>query len=176
VTPYVYDDASLRAHPLCVDATADTAAAYFADVAARLCRFPSQNPSSFQGLKIVYTPMHGVGHRFAARAFEAFHLPPYHAVACQQEPDPEFPVRCCAAMPAKLLSNTMLVLYMLCKRLWILSTCKFALSLGPACRVQTVRFPNPEEKGALSEACKLADEIGADLVIANDPVREIRHA
>jgi phosphomannomutase len=33
----------------------------------------------------------------------------------------------------------------------------------------TVEFPNPEEKGALDLAFSLADKVGADLVIANDP-------
>ncbi len=33
----------------------------------------------------------------------------------------------------------------------------------------TVAFPNPEEDGALDLAVALADEVGSDLVIANDP-------
>ena len=33
----------------------------------------------------------------------------------------------------------------------------------------TVSFPNPEERGALDEATKFALEIGADIVLANDP-------
>ncbi len=33
----------------------------------------------------------------------------------------------------------------------------------------TVSFPNPEEKGALNEALKFADEKGCTLIIANDP-------
>jgi phosphomannomutase len=33
----------------------------------------------------------------------------------------------------------------------------------------TVRFPNPEEKGALDMATALADERAADLILANDP-------
>ncbi|RBP68139.1 phosphomannomutase [Brevibacterium sanguinis] len=33
----------------------------------------------------------------------------------------------------------------------------------------TVAFPNPEEAGALDEACELAREVGAELIIANDP-------
>ena len=33
----------------------------------------------------------------------------------------------------------------------------------------TVRFPNPEEPGALDAVLELAREVGADLVIANDP-------
>src|SRR5699024_10853037 len=33
----------------------------------------------------------------------------------------------------------------------------------------TVTFPNPEEPGALDRAMALAGEVGADIVIANDP-------
>ncbi|MFM8965923.1 MAG: phospho-sugar mutase, partial [Actinomycetota bacterium] len=33
----------------------------------------------------------------------------------------------------------------------------------------TVAFPNPEEPGAINLSLKLAREVGADLVIANDP-------
>ena len=33
----------------------------------------------------------------------------------------------------------------------------------------TVRFPNPEEPGALDDVLALAREVGADLVLANDP-------
>ena len=33
----------------------------------------------------------------------------------------------------------------------------------------TVRFPNPEEPGALDEALALAERVGADVVLANDP-------
>ena len=35
--------------------------------------------------------MHGVGHVYAAHAFEAFGLPPYEAVQEQKEPDASFP-------------------------------------------------------------------------------------
>ncbi|SCV69727.1 BQ2448_1121 [Microbotryum intermedium] len=33
----------------------------------------------------------------------------------------------------------------------------------------TVKFPNPEEKGALDEAMKKADQVGSRIVVANDP-------
>jgi phosphomannomutase len=39
----------------------------------------------------------------------------------------------------------------------------------PDGRFPTVRFPNPEEPGAMDAAVELAREVGADLVIANDP-------
>ncbi len=39
----------------------------------------------------------------------------------------------------------------------------------PDGRFPTVAFPNPEEPGALDLALRMADETGADLVVANDP-------
>jgi len=41
--------------------------------------------------KIVYTAMHGVGHRFVERAFATFGLPLPDPVTQQCQPDPEFP-------------------------------------------------------------------------------------
>jgi len=75
-------------------------------------------------LRIVYTPLHGVGGTtvqqvLAQAGFSAPHEPP-----AQADPDPEFP---------------------------------------------TVAFPNPEEPGAMDQAMALAEEVGADIVVANDP-------
>lgn len=39
----------------------------------------------------------------------------------------------------------------------------------PDGRFPTVRFPNPEEKGAMDLATALANQVGAELVLANDP-------
>ena len=39
----------------------------------------------------------------------------------------------------------------------------------PDGRFPTVRFPNPEEKGAMDLSTALANKVGADLVLANDP-------
>ncbi|MDQ6935093.1 MAG: phospho-sugar mutase, partial [Actinomycetota bacterium] len=77
-----------------------------------------------RNLRVVYTPLHGVGgtsvQAVLQRAgFEAPHEPP-----AQAEPDPDFP---------------------------------------------TVAFPNPEEPGAMDLAMALAEEVGADIVVANDP-------
>jgi phosphomannomutase len=81
------------------------------------------NPQA-SDLKIVYTPLHGVGGevllRLSAEAQHTGLIP----VPEQSEPDGAFP---------------------------------------------TVTFPNPEEPGALDLALKLAGEVGADLVLANDP-------
>jgi phosphomannomutase len=82
------------------------------------------DPGRRGDLRIVYTPMHGVGgstvQRVLARTgFRAPDEPP-----AQAEPDPDFP---------------------------------------------TVSFPNPEEPGAMDLAIALAAEVGADIVVANDP-------
>ncbi len=73
---------------------------------------------------IVYTPMHGVGWRFAEQALRHAGYQRVRVVPEQAEPDGNFP---------------------------------------------TVRFPNPEEPGALDLAKALADKEEADLVLANDP-------
>ncbi len=40
---------------------------------------------------------------------------------------------------------------------------------APDADFPTVSFPNPEEPGAMDQAIALAQEVGADLVVANDP-------
>ncbi|HSG79969.1 MAG TPA: phospho-sugar mutase, partial [Acidimicrobiia bacterium] len=75
-------------------------------------------------LRIVYTPMHGVGRSVLERVFHAAGYRGLTAVPEQADPDGRFP---------------------------------------------TVAFPNPEEPGALDLATALAVEVGADLVLANDP-------
>lgn len=79
---------------------------------------------SARELKIVLTPMHGVGGETALQVFEAAGFTDVTVVSEQAAPDPNFP---------------------------------------------TVAFPNPEEPGALDLAIQTATEVGADLVIANDP-------
>eukprot|EP01048_Picozoa_sp_COSAG05_P011992 COSAG05_NODE_1171_length_5626_cov_7.557626_5_plen_96_part_00 len=71
--------AQVRAHPLCVDDTEALAATYFAALGARLCRHRAANrAASDSGYPpLIYTPMHGVGAAWAARALAAFDLPPY---------------------------------------------------------------------------------------------------
>lgn len=75
-------------------------------------------------LKIVYTPLHGVGGTTVQRVLELAGFSAPHEPPAQAEPDADFP---------------------------------------------TVAFPNPEEPGAMDLAMALAAEVGADLVVANDP-------
>jgi phosphomannomutase len=74
-------------------------------------------------IKIIYTPLHGVGKEIFVKVFARAGLE-VNLVSAQAEPDPDFP---------------------------------------------TVKFPNPEEPGAIDLSLKLAAEQDADLVIANDP-------
>jgi phosphomannomutase len=75
-------------------------------------------------LRIVYTPLHGVGANVVIRMFAAAQHTGLITVPEQVAPNGKFP---------------------------------------------TLRFPNPEEPGALDLALALAVEEGADLVLANDP-------
>ncbi|MCB9738662.1 MAG: phospho-sugar mutase [Deltaproteobacteria bacterium] len=75
-------------------------------------------------LSIVYTAMHGVGHRDVVLALRNAGFEGVAVVPEQADPDGAFP---------------------------------------------TVAFPNPEEPGAMDRALAMAAEVGADLVVANDP-------
>ena len=83
-----------------------------------------RHPEIQNHLKIVYTPMHGVGGESVVEAFRRAGFPPLHLVKQQFTPDGDF---------------------------------------------STVRFPNPEEEGAMDLALALAKDIDADLILANDP-------
>lgn len=83
-----------------------------------------RHPEIPRDLRVVYTPLHGVGGRWATEALSRAGFKQVHGVPEQMDPDPDFP---------------------------------------------TVRFPNPEEPGALDLAQALARAEGADLVLANDP-------
>jgi len=119
---YDYNITTIRAHPRCVQCHEELWQSYLSQVTTSLCRHPKENSKT--NLSIVFTAMHGVGHAYTSKSFAAFHLPPYHAVPSQRDPDPTFP---------------------------------------------TVRFPNPEEKGALTMSQQYAEEVGSSLILANDP-------
>jgi phosphomannomutase len=75
-------------------------------------------------VRVVYTPLHGVGGEIVTDAFSRTIHDDVHVVEAQFAPDGAFP---------------------------------------------TVAFPNPEEKGALDLAMERGTEVGAHLLIANDP-------
>jgi phosphomannomutase len=87
-------------------------------------RVLSRVPSGARSLRIVFTPVHGVGGRPLQELLSAAGFTDLHPVRSQFEPDPRFP---------------------------------------------TAPRPNPEEPGVLDEAFRLADEVGADIVLALDP-------
>ncbi|MDH3754338.1 MAG: phospho-sugar mutase [Acidimicrobiia bacterium] len=99
---------------------ADFVGAYLDAMVATL---PSAPPNAAD-LRLVYTPLHGVGWKPLVELFDRLGFPPLHVVPAQAEPDGTFP---------------------------------------------TTSFPNPEEPGALDLAFELATDLGADLIIANDP-------
>ena len=76
------------------------------------------------GIRVAYTPLHGVGGETACTAFELAGFDRPVVVDEQFQPDGRFP---------------------------------------------TVSFPNPEEPGAMDLFLALADDVGAELAIANDP-------
>ena len=92
---------------------------YYDDVSRR-----ARHREGNDALRIVYTPMHGVGDAFAHELFARLGFTHVVSVPEQRRPDGSFP---------------------------------------------TVRFPNPEEPGALDLAFALARKERADLIIANDP-------
>lgn len=98
---------------------------YLAAIGA-LNRIEAADPEGKQreGLKVVYTPMHGVGRDLIVKAFAQAGFKGLSVVPEQAEPDGEFP---------------------------------------------TVRFPNPEEPGAMDLSLAQAEREGANLIVANDP-------
>jgi phosphomannomutase len=83
VNPKLY-----QTSPLLHDPTVEVCSHYMQRIIEwSFCR--EVNPK--QKLKIVYTPMHGVGHPYAQKAFAAFGLPEYIPVKEQMDVDPEFP-------------------------------------------------------------------------------------
>ena len=81
-------------------------------------------PRNTYDLRIVHTPLHGVGGQVVLDVLARCGFHDVHVVSEQFRPDPEFP---------------------------------------------TVAFPNPEEAGAIDAALALAQQVNADLVLANDP-------
>jgi phosphomannomutase len=108
-------------HPLIQPLPGEVRERYLAGVAGLV---GEQDREARAGLRIAYTPLHGVGARWTEAALAQAGFPQVHTVAAQREPDGHFP---------------------------------------------TVRFPNPEEPGAMDALLALAQAVGADLALANDP-------
>lgn len=56
-----------------------------------------------------------------------------------------------------------------CNPLGVQNFVSVPLQTTPDPEFPTVKFPNPEEAGALDLAMQTADQEGRDLIIANDP-------
>lgn len=57
----------------------------------------------------------------------------------------------------------------LCRALDVGNMTTVAEQKDPNPDFPTVRFPNPEESGALDLAMTTADSLGTDIILANDP-------
>jgi len=77
----------VESHSRCVDPLPNVAQNYFRTITEQL----SWLRPSGSSLKITYTAMHGVGHRWASESFKHFGLAPYVETKEQIKPDPEFP-------------------------------------------------------------------------------------
>jgi len=87
VADELWDLSLLNNNKLLTDPLDEVFQKYFADLAV-LCRYRGSNESSAR--RFVYTPVHGVGQKFVEEGFKRFGLKPFHSVAEQMEPDPEF--------------------------------------------------------------------------------------
>lgn len=118
--PWAWDLDICNTSDLCVDPYDEMVEKYFNRISKL---FPKADSEKAQP-KYLYTPLHGVGGKYAKKAFADCGLNPFEVVEAQYEHDPDFP---------------------------------------------TVKFPNPEEKGALDLAMEEGSKIGAQIILANDP-------
>ena len=78
--PTSWDTSCLHDNPRLTDPLGSVLDGYFSEI-LQLCYRREENARS--GVKVVYTPMHGVGADGARRAFKAFNLPDFIPVAEQ---------------------------------------------------------------------------------------------
>jgi phosphomannomutase len=86
--PWNIDVGATLSTDLLVDPTVRVSEAYYKKI-LEWKFFPDLNKAS--KLKIVFTPMHGVGGKWAAKAFQQFDLQQFYPVMAQLYPDPDFP-------------------------------------------------------------------------------------
>eukprot|EP00927_Polykrikos_kofoidii_P086049 TRINITY_DN952_c0_g1_i3.p1 TRINITY_DN952_c0_g1~~TRINITY_DN952_c0_g1_i3.p1 ORF type:complete len:677 (+),score=96.20 TRINITY_DN952_c0_g1_i3:71-2032(+) len=86
------DEDAIRRDPNCVCVGDDVIKSYFQRISS-MSQFKDENRAMASSFLVTYTAMHGVGHRFVERAFEAFEhdVSSLVRVASQIEPDPDFP-------------------------------------------------------------------------------------
>jgi len=72
------------------DITDLVTSAYFKECSTRYSFISDDDKKENGGLKVTFTPMHGIGGHWMTRCYEAFALQPFIKVPLQHEPDPEF--------------------------------------------------------------------------------------
>ncbi|RHZ83008.1 hypothetical protein Glove_100g20 [Diversispora epigaea] len=86
--PRIWDSELVNNSSLCIDKTKEISNSYFEEI-KELSHYREDNAKS--NIKIVYTPMHGVGYPVAKNAFEVFSLNDFIVTKEQMNPDPDFP-------------------------------------------------------------------------------------
>ncbi|CAG8495313.1 6602_t:CDS:10 [Diversispora eburnea] len=86
--PQIWDSELVNNNSLCIDKTKEISDSYFEEI-KELSHYRDDNVNS--NIKIVYTPMHGVGYPVAKNAFKAFSLNDFIVTKEQMNPDPDFP-------------------------------------------------------------------------------------
>ncbi|XP_037276875.1 phosphoglucomutase 2 [Rhipicephalus microplus] len=86
--PKAWDIDQIKTNPLCTDPLEEASKKYF-DIIASNIYDRSLNENC--GLTFTFTSMHGVGHPYMVKAFEACGFKHYVSVKEQMDPDPEFP-------------------------------------------------------------------------------------
>nr|XP_039265824.1 phosphoglucomutase-2-like [Styela clava] len=84
----VWNDQLYKNHQLHIDPLDEVMKSYFKDLKSYSI-YSEMNKTS--ALRFTYTPVHGVGLKFAEESFKTFQHKPFFAVEKQKDPDPEFP-------------------------------------------------------------------------------------
>lgn len=87
--PWTWDISTIETSKLCKTPPPELIDEYFREISS-MALFEGR-PTNHHFSGIVYTPMHGVGLKYAERAFRVFELPAFAQVDEQALPDPEFP-------------------------------------------------------------------------------------